>query len=400
MNISSFLIGYQAGKNAGGGSSADVRYVTFMSYDGSVEYGKKAVAVGDDCADPIKRGVFNTPTRESDVQYNYTFAGWATTPHGGLDSNALKAVTEDRTVYANYISALRSYTITYYDGNTKLKSEILAYGTMPAYKAEKDGYSFDGWEPALATVTGDASYYAKWQEKVTFAGSSWADISRICEAGEAENYFAIGDSRVIPLTKDGTTYNFTAKIVGLNHDTKASGGKAGISCLFYTTFVEEAVLGMDIYSSQAAGLNYTKLGPYEAANAFMDYVPSELASVIKPVVKKYNVDEQDSNIYEHNVQTWIPAAVEVNPSNNLGNRSCPDIGVQYTAFKSTALGYSSNAATKIVNTEGTAVNRFWLRDMNIISGGYGQLYQRGATNSPEASTYGPGDEPVVVGFCI
>ena len=98
-----------------GGSSADVRYVTFMSYDGLIEYGKKAVAVGDDCADPIARGVFSTPTRESDVQYNYTFYGWATAPNGGADANALKAVTEDKTVYANFTQAVRSYTITYYD---------------------------------------------------------------------------------------------------------------------------------------------------------------------------------------------------------------------------------------------------------------------------------------------
>ena len=36
-----------AGITAAGGSSADVRYVTFMSVDGSVEYGKKAVAVAE-----------------------------------------------------------------------------------------------------------------------------------------------------------------------------------------------------------------------------------------------------------------------------------------------------------------------------------------------------------------
>jgi hypothetical protein len=83
-----------------GGSSADVRYVTFMSYDGLIEYGKKAVAVGDDCADPIARDLFATPTRESDEQYNYTFYGWATELDGAAVSNWNKAITEDKTVYA------------------------------------------------------------------------------------------------------------------------------------------------------------------------------------------------------------------------------------------------------------------------------------------------------------
>jgi hypothetical protein len=112
------------------GSSSDVRYVTFKSYDGSVEYGKKAVAVGDDCADPIARGIFSTPTRESDAQYNYTHNGWATEPNGTAVSNWNKAVTEDKIVYATFTATVRSYTITYYDddGTTVLKAENLTYG--------------------------------------------------------------------------------------------------------------------------------------------------------------------------------------------------------------------------------------------------------------------------------
>ena len=86
------------GITSGGGSSADVRYVTFMNEDGTVELGKKAVATGDDCADPIDRGVFSTPTKESTAQYTYTFYGWATTPNG-TPSKTVK-VTGDTTLYA------------------------------------------------------------------------------------------------------------------------------------------------------------------------------------------------------------------------------------------------------------------------------------------------------------
>ena len=165
MNISSFLIGYQAGKQSSGGTSDDVRYVTFMSYDGAVEYGKKAVAVGDDCADPIARGLFSSPTRENTAQYNYTFYGWASVPNGGADANWNKAITEDKTVYANFSAAVRIYTVTYYDGDTVLKTENLAYGTMPEYVPKKTGYDFQGWNPALSNVTGNANYYAQWKEQ-------------------------------------------------------------------------------------------------------------------------------------------------------------------------------------------------------------------------------------------
>ena len=224
----------------GTGASPDVRYVTFMSYDGLVEYGKKAVAVGDDCADPIARGIFAKPTRESDVQYNYTFYGWATSPNGGADSSWNKAITEDKTVYANYSKAVRSYTITFYDddGVTVLKELAVAYGSVPSYTPTKDGVDFGGWNPAPVAVTGNASYTATWTETISFATSSWAKISELSRAGEAKNYFAIGDTRTIPVTYDGKTYNYTAKIVGFDHDDlrdSDGGGKAGISIMFFTT---------------------------------------------------------------------------------------------------------------------------------------------------------------------
>ena len=148
----------------GSGSSADVCYVTFMNHDGTVTYGKKAVAVGDDCADPIARGLFSTPTRESTAQYHYTFYGWATTPNGAADANWYKSVTEDKTVYANFSATLRYYTIAYYDGDTVLKTESLAYGAMPNYVPKKAGYILTGWQPELAEVTGAASYTAQWRE--------------------------------------------------------------------------------------------------------------------------------------------------------------------------------------------------------------------------------------------
>ena len=102
----------------GGGSSEDVCYVTFMSEDGSEVYGIKPVAVGDDCADPIARGLFDTPTKESTAQYSYTHYGWSLAANGATNADALKSVTEDRTVYATFVSAVRYYTISYVPPHT------------------------------------------------------------------------------------------------------------------------------------------------------------------------------------------------------------------------------------------------------------------------------------------
>lgn len=151
-----------------GGSAEGVHYVTFMSEDGTTELYKRPVADGDDCADPVARGLISAPTKESTVQYDYAFVGWATTPNGAWDENVLKAVTEDKTVYAVFASAVRYYTITFYDddGTTVLNTQRVAYGSTPSYTPTKEGVVLDYWTPELTTVTGNASYTAAWASAI------------------------------------------------------------------------------------------------------------------------------------------------------------------------------------------------------------------------------------------
>lgn len=235
------IISYKLGQKSvgggaggeGGGNSSELRYVTFMSHDGTVELGKKAVAVGDDCADPIARGIFDTPTKESTAQYNYSFVGWATTPNGAWDDTALDAVSEDRTLYAAYAAALRYYTVSFYDGDTLLTTKQVAYGGSSTYTPPaKDGYYFDAWEPEPTNVTGDMSCYAQYKKEITFATATWAEIAAIAESGEAANYFKIGDEKPFTYEDYGwNTVNSTAKIIAFNRDTLEDGTTVGITLL-------------------------------------------------------------------------------------------------------------------------------------------------------------------------
>lgn len=84
----------------GGGSSADVRYVTFKN--GTEVLYVKPVAVGDDCVDVLDRGLIETPTKESDAVANYIHSGWCASDGGTADDNVLKNITEDKTVYAAF----------------------------------------------------------------------------------------------------------------------------------------------------------------------------------------------------------------------------------------------------------------------------------------------------------
>lgn len=314
---------------SGGGSSADVRYVTFMSYDGAVEYGKKAVAVGDDCADPIARGIIDAPTRESTAQYNYTFSGgWAIVPNGGIDENALKAVNEDRTVYANFIASVRYYTITFYDddGTTVLTTKSVAYGSVPSYTPTKEGVVFVGWDTELVSVTEDASYIAVWSEKLTFADALWSDIARVSEAGQASQHFSVGDTREIQLAwNGGTKTNVVFEIIGIDHDDLADGsGKAGITVGTKNALSVASFVGGN--ASMSSGWKNSPLRTNLNGNGF-NQIPAEVSRYIKTVSKKSRRSYSSSGYIDTTEdKLFVPS-----PSEYFGDTG---YGTQYARFTS------------------------------------------------------------------
>ena len=158
-----YSAGYEKGKAEGGGGGSVEGYVTVTFMNGGEVLFSRMVLKGDDCPDPYVQNRIELPTKESTAQYDYTFNGWATADGGSADTNALKGITEDKTLYAAYTSAVRYYTVTYYDedGVTVLHTEQLAYGTTPSYVPTKEGAAFGGWTPN-APVTGDMSYTASW----------------------------------------------------------------------------------------------------------------------------------------------------------------------------------------------------------------------------------------------
>lgn len=285
FDVLSFVMGQQAGKASGGGSGdySDVHFVTFMSEDGTTELYKRAVVDGDDCADPVKRGYIDEPTKESTVNYNYTLVGWSATPNGALDENILKSVTADKTVYANFAAVLRYYTVTYYDddGTTVLKTESLAYGATPSYKPTKDGFDFVEWTPKEA-VSGDMSYTAVWKVKAAFETATWAEIAAICEAGTAEEYFKVGDKKPVTLTySDGTSETINFTIVDMGVDTLTDKTKGAITCMADNIPNIGIVKPATAYNKASSTL-YDMSNSKTALENIFNALPSELQDVIEP----------------------------------------------------------------------------------------------------------------------
>ncbi len=109
-----------------------------------------------------------TPTKASDAQYHYTFSGW---------SSPIEIVTAGAEYTAQFSKTVRAYTVTfrYLDQKTDF---TMYYGDTPSAPIPPDEYSengiryrFEGWDKAVAQVSGDAVYTAVYKmippEKLT-----------------------------------------------------------------------------------------------------------------------------------------------------------------------------------------------------------------------------------------
>lgn len=137
------------------GSTLNKYVVMWVNYDGSIYETSNDVEYGSTPVQPD-----DNPTRAADAQYTYTFSSW---------SPAVSAVTGDAVYVALYEKTVNTYTITWLNSEgVKLKEETLNYGETPSYsgmtpiktKPSNMRYTWVGWEPAVSTVTGNATYTA------------------------------------------------------------------------------------------------------------------------------------------------------------------------------------------------------------------------------------------------
>ena len=121
--------------------------VTFVNDDGTV-LDIQYIEQFESAIDPMTReeNPISIPTKDSTIQYNYTFAGW---------DGSLANVVDDRIITATYTESLREYTIKYVSKGTPIKtvtglygSNIVYDGEIPVYTAEEPYafYLFNRWD--------------------------------------------------------------------------------------------------------------------------------------------------------------------------------------------------------------------------------------------------------------
>ena len=342
--------------------------LTYKSYDGSTTYQTQTITNGGD-------GSYtgSTPTKTSTAQYTFTFSGWSKTMGGDADANALKAVIQDRTVYAAFTSTIRKYTVTFKEGNNTLQTvQNVPYGGSATYTgttptksgvSDPENYEFTGWSPSPSGITGDTTCQAQF----AYAGAisdSWATISAHSLAGDAENYYAVGDCKEVALSGTVGTLSLNTTlfvyILGFDHNSTYEGNgitfggfKNGAEptaknlCLIDSHYNTASTDGSKWFNmSHWSNINYggwagcdmrydilgsTDVAPsgygaapttsrvgYDAtstcatspvANTLMSCLPSDLRAVMKPMTK-YTDNASGGS---HNAEANVTASIDYLP---------------------------------------------------------------------------------------
>ena len=203
--------------------------------------------------------------------------------------------------------------------------KILTFGTW-TLKATIDGINLEVPFVIDAIAVFNTSLTAELE------AVSWNAISAVAETGNAASIWSVGDTKTINL--NGVSY--TAQIIGFNHDTKTAGGKAGITfqmvdCLNTTYY-------MKISNTNVGGWKSSAMRSHMPT--FLNQLPSDLQSVIKPVNKLASVGNNTSTIETVSDKLFLLSEVEIFGSTTY---SFAGEGSQYDWYK------AGNTKVKKVN---------------------------------------------------
>lgn len=376
-------------------------YLTFKTWDGGTTVDTVT------CYNGVMQGdAPSVPARSQTAQYNFTAVGWNRDMDASTnDASCLTNVIGDRTVYAAYSRTVRSYTITFVkaqdDGGGTLQTRTLDYGTMAAYtgstptttKGSATDYPFEGWTPTLATVTGAATYTAKFGSPVEVAEitDSWNTILANINNGTYATKYKIGNYKPLDL---GSTYGtVNMQIVAFDADTASNGsGNAPI-----TFIARNAIKGTyrvnnsSVYVSDWDTSDLRALLGSSVYNAIPAAVKARILSVDKTYLYRPSTGSSQTKTVSDKV--WAPSLLELR-SNTWDIESS---GCRYSLL------YSDNNSRIKTDNDGIAA-RYWLRSGKSAAntgGGYSAVASDGSFSSVDQSMTGPSTfNNVCIGFCL
>ena len=214
--------------------------------------------------------------------------------------------------------------------------------------------------------------------KDNFADNDWSAIIAACHSGSVPSTWVVGNSKT--MTINGTSYQID--IIGKNHDTYASGGKAPLTFQLHDCYADTKALNSSNTNSggwTSCAMRSTHLP------AILALMPTEVRSGIREVNKLTSAGSQSSTINTTADKLFLLSEVEIFGSTSY---SAAGEGTQYDYYKA--------GNSKVKNRNGSAAI-WWERSPNA---GYSTRFCLVDSNG-SASIYGASTaRGVAFGFCF
>lgn len=326
----------------------------------------------------------STPTKDGQ-----TSTGWLPDP--------TQPITGNTTFTAQYLPV---YTVTFKNdtGSTTLDTQRVVQGQNATYggatptSSEDASLAWLGWATSanshtanavLTNIQSNMTVYAAFASAVEVVEieDDWATIL----SGTKE--YKLGNYKPLDLGAQGV---INMQIVGINTDTKASGGFAKYTWLSMTQLssthvmnsAQKTVDGETAYT--AGGWEHSDMRSY-LKDTIKPLIPEIVRNAIVPVTKIQSIYTGGAKVIDGQTTTddvWIPSNHEVFSTNTSYESQGANYGI---VFKTNA---------DRIRTRGGSANRWWLR--SALSGTNFRYVNNNGSDSNINASYSYG---VVLGFC-
>lgn len=214
--------------------------------------------------------------------------------------------------------------------------------------------------------------------KDNFADNDWSAIIAACHSGSVPSSWVAGNSKT--MTINGTSYQ--VDIIGKNHDTYASGGKAPLTFQLHDCYADTKAMNSSDTNSggwTSCAMRSTHLP------AILALMPTEVQNGIREVDKLTSAGSQSSTINTTADKLFLLSEVEIFGSTSY---SAAGEGTQYDYYK------AGNSKAKKWN--GSA-DRWWERSPNA---GYSASFCLVNSSGDANNNYASRARGVAFGFCF
>ena len=178
------------------------------------------------------------PTREG-----YTFTGWVCDADGATYNTDAK-INWDYTKTVKFTAqwSIKSYTVTFKNGDDVLQESKWEYNTIPAYngatptKSKDDNYeyTFSGWTPEISAVKDDIAYYAQYSKTAHDYRCDILDGKQHQYVCNDCGYKKAPEKHKLVYVKTDNGYSYTCSECGYSYTTTAKAYAVEFSCDSYS----------------------------------------------------------------------------------------------------------------------------------------------------------------------